>query len=146
MVTAILKAWLKHRAQEYDQSDVEAKRLNRALQATENGLNNLYQAVEQGLITLDSTLQASINALRDKREKVLQELTLIQRERPSPQKLSPRQVRFACERMREMLLDRESGWGKQLLGVLVTDIRVEPGAAKVSGSPCDRTHSPKLAG
>ncbi len=132
-VTGILKGWLKHRAQEYDKSDADAKRLNRALQAADDGLNNLYQAVEQGLMSVDSTLQARINTLRDKREKVLQELTLVQRERPSPQKLSPKQVEFACERMREMLLDRESGWGKQLLGVLVTDIQVESGTAKARG-------------
>lgn len=115
-VTAILKGWLKHRPQEYDKTDAEGKRLNRALQAADDRLNNLCQAAEQGLMSLDSTLQAPINALRDKREKVLQELTQVERERPSPQKLSPQQVEFACERMREMLLDRESGWGKQLLG------------------------------
>ncbi len=133
-VTKILQDWLKYRAQEYDKSDAEAKRLSRALQAAEDGLNNLYAAVEQGKIALDSTLQTRINSLRDKREKVLIELALVQRERPSPQKLSPKQVEFACERMRTMLLDRDSGWGKKLLGLLVTDIRVESGSAKVTGS------------
>ena len=91
-------------------------------------------------MSLDSTLQTRINALRDKREKLLQELAQVQRARPAPRKLSPKQVDFACQRMKEMLLDRESGWGKQLLGVLVTDIRVETGSAEVSGSSAALEH------
>ena len=104
------------------------------MQAADDGLNNLYQVIEQGAISLDSTLQGRINALRDKREKVLQELAQTQQERPSPQKLSPKQIEFACERLRDMLLDRDTGWGRQLLTALVTDIQVDPLTAKVRGS------------
>ena len=67
-------------------------------------------------------------------EKVLAEMALVKRDKPSPMKLSAKQVAYACQRMREMLLDASTGYGKQLLGLLVEEIRVAPGVATMTGS------------
>jgi hypothetical protein len=133
-VTAILKEWLAHRAKQASASDTEIKRLEKALKAADDGLERLYAAIEQGVVALDSTLQARINRLKDERERILGEMAQAKQEMPSPRKLSPKQVEYACERMRNMLLDPESGYGKQLLGALVTEIRVKPGLAEMTGS------------
>ncbi len=133
-VTAMLKEWLAHQAKRQDQTDGEVKRLERALQTADDGLNNLYAAIEKGVVALDSTLQARVNTLKDERERVQAELALAKRDRPSPRKLSPKQVAYACQRMREMLLDTDKGYGKQLLGLLVTEIRVKPGTVTMTGS------------
>ncbi|MDP2961275.1 MAG: hypothetical protein Q8N54_00860, partial [Sulfurimicrobium sp.] len=101
---------------------------------TDDGLNNLYGAIEKGVVALDSTLGERINRLKDEREKILAEMALVKRDKPSPRKLSPKQVTYACQRMREMLLDASMGYGKQLLGLLVDEIRVKPGMATMTGS------------
>ena len=86
------------------------------------------------MVSLDTSLQAPANHLRDEREKILSEIALVKRDRPSPRKVSPRQVAYACERMRCMLLDPERLYGKQLLTLLVSDIRVGKTEAMMGGS------------
>lgn len=105
----------------------------RTVKVADDGLNNLYAAIEKGVIALDSTLHDRVNRLKDEREKVLAEMALVKRDKLSPRKLSPKQVDYACRGMREMLLDAGMGYGKQLLGLLVEEIRV-PGVVTISGS------------
>ncbi|MDD5387964.1 MAG: hypothetical protein PHD37_01360 [Gallionellaceae bacterium] len=85
-------------------------------------------------MALDSTLQVRVNALKDEREALLVEMAGIKHEQPSPRKVSPKQVAYALERMKAMLLDPYLGYGKQLLRYLVTDIRVEVDQLTLRGS------------
>ena len=133
-VTQILKTWLSHQAKAKGKTDEEIKALERAMHRVEEGLNNLYGAIEKGVIALDSTLQSRVNGLKDERERLLAEMALKQRDKPSPKRLSPKQVTYACQRMREMLLDPDRGYGKQLLGLLVTEIRVSAEEISMTGS------------
>jgi site-specific DNA recombinase len=133
-VTAMLRQWLAHQAKTQGKADIELKKLERALKAAEDGLNNLYAAIEKGVVALDSSLQARVNRLKDEREQILAAMATVKRDKPSPSKLSPKQVAYACGRMREMLLDPNAGYGKQLLGLLVTEIRVKPGLVTMTGS------------
>jgi len=133
-VTTILKQWLTHLGKTTTQSEQQLKALERALKSADDGLNNLYGAIEKGVIALDSTLQGRINRLKDDRERVLAETALVQHEKPSANKLSPKQVTYACQRMREMLLDTSTGYGKQLLRLLVSEIRVSPQGVTMKGS------------
>ena len=133
-VTTLLKEWLTHQAKIQGQSDQELKKLERSLQSAEDGLSNLYRAIEQGVIALDSTLQSRVNRLKDEREQIVGQIAQMKQQKPSPMKLSPKHVAYACARMREMLLDHTKGYGKQLLSLLVTEIRVEPGTVTMTGS------------
>ncbi len=132
-VTPILKQWLSHLGKTHTASEQKLKSLGKVLKTAEDGLNNLYSAIEKGVIALDATLQIRINRLKDERERVLAEMALLQREKPSARNLSTKQVAYACQRMREMLLDSNSGYGKQLLRLLVSEIRVSPEKATPIG-------------
>ena len=99
-VTSLLKEWLTEKAKRDVTSEQDIERLNWALRAAEDGLNNLYAAIEKGIVSLDSSLQARVNGLRDERERILSEIALVNRDKPSPRKISPNQVEYACARMR----------------------------------------------
>ena len=59
---------------------------------------------------------------------------VIKRDKPGFRKVSPRQVAYATERMRQMLPDPEQGNGKQLLRLLVDEIRVDTQSTTLRGS------------
>jgi len=132
-VTELLKDWLRHQALSQTAVDAKVGQLGRSLQATDDALTNLYRAIERGIIDLDSSLQLRVNELRDQREQVLAELALTKREKPSARNVSPRQVAYACQRLRDLLLDPGRGYGKQLLSLLVTEIRVGTTSIQMSG-------------
>lgn len=133
-VMVMIKDWRKYREKTAEGTDRQAQELAKALKAADDALNNLYGAIEKGVITLDSLLQSRIAQLKDVREKVLTDLALLKRDTPSFRKISPTQVAYACRRMKELLLDRESGYGKQLLGLLLDEVRVEGRQATLKGS------------
>lgn len=133
-VTAILKIWLTKQARKASATEGTVQQLEKARKKADDGLNNLYKGVEEGILSLDSMLQSRVNRLKDERERILQEIALAKRELPSPKRVSPKQVEYVCARMREMLLNPELGFSKQLLRMLVTEIRVRPGVAELSGS------------
>ena len=123
-VTELMKDWLRHQAKAQTSVDAKVGQLGKALQATDDALNNLYSAIQKGVIALDSSLQVRVKQLHDQREQVLAELAMAKREKPSARQVSPKQVAYACERLRGLLLDPNRGYGKQLLSLLVTEIRV----------------------
>ncbi|BBP00550.1 recombinase family protein [Sulfuriferula nivalis] len=133
-VTLMIKDWLKHQEKMQGSDDKTVQELTRSLKVTEDGLNNLYSAIEKGIIALDSSLQSRVNQLKDTREKIVTEMALLKRDKPSFRKISPKQVAYATQRMKEILLDTESGYGKQLLNLLVEDIRVDGKQATVRGN------------
>ena len=133
-VTLMLREWLGHQAKSQTKAEVELQQLSKTFHAADDGLSNLYGAIEKGIVALDSSLQARLNHLRDQREKILAEMALVKRDRPSPRKVSPKQVAYACQRLRELLLDPERGYGKQLLTHLVSEIRVGTETLTMTGS------------
>jgi site-specific DNA recombinase len=104
------------------------------LRAADDGLSNLHGAIEKGIVALDSSLQSRVNHLRDQREKILAEMALVKRDKPSPRKVSSMQVAYACEHLRALLLDPEQGYRKQLLAHLVSEIRVGTETVTLTGS------------
>ncbi len=109
------------------------QKLTQLLKTQDEGLNNLYHAIEQGIVSLDSTLRIRINAQKDEREEVQAELALVKRDQPSPFKVSPQRVAMAMDRLKSMLLDQSLGYGKQLLRFLVEDIQVKVGQMTLRG-------------
>jgi hypothetical protein len=132
-VTQLLRDHMKHRQATETEGQEQLKQLSRVLATKDDGLANLYRAIEQGIIGLDSTLQTRVHALKDEREAILMEMAGIKQDRPSPRKVSTKQVTYAMERMRAMLVNPNLGYGKQLLRYLVQDIRVEVGQVTMRG-------------
>ena len=108
-VTACLKDYLRTQAQSMPSIDTKVGELNRALKAADDALNNLYRGIELGIVPLDSTLQARIARLREEREQLLAEVVSVKREKPSARNVSPKQVEYACARIRDMLVDPTLG-------------------------------------
>ena len=133
-VTQLLRDHMKRRQATETQDEEKLKQLSWVLKSKDDGLNNLYRAIEQGIVALDSTLQVRVNALKDERGVVMTEMVGIKQDRPWPRKVSPKQVAYALERMKAMLLDTSLGYGKQLLRYLVQDIQVEVGQVTLRGS------------
>ena len=133
-VTLMLKDWLKHQEKSQGGEDKTAQELAPSLKVTDDGLNNLYDAIEKSVIALDSRLQSRVNLPKDTREKILTDMALLKRDKPSFRKVSLKQVAYATQRMKEILLDPESGYGKQLLNLLVDEIRVKGRQATARGS------------
>ena len=122
-VTVMPREWLARLAKSQGAAEVSLAQLTKVLRAADDGLANQYKAIEKGAIALDSPLQLRVTQLRDQRERALSDIALLKRVRPSPRKISPKQVAYACSRMREMLLDINAGYGKQMLTLLVSEIR-----------------------
>ena len=97
-------------------------------------MNNEIRVGQAVLISLRRSGVTRVNQLKDRREKVLAEMALVKRDKPSFRKVSSKQVAYATERMRQMLLDPEQGYGKQLLHLLVDEIRVDTQSATLRGS------------
>lgn len=57
-------------------------------------------------MSLDSTLSARINTLKDEREEVQAELALVKRDQPSPFNVSPQRVAMVMDCLKSMLLDQ----------------------------------------
>lgn len=62
-VASMIKDWFKHQKKMQSTDDKTIQELTRSLKMTDDGLNNLYGAIENGIIALGSSLQARINQL-----------------------------------------------------------------------------------
>jgi site-specific DNA recombinase len=133
-VTKLLREHMKRRQSAASEGKENLQKLTQLLKTKDEGLNNLYRAIEQGIVSLDSTLSARINTLKDEREEIQAELALVKRDQPSPFKVSPQRVAMAMDRLKSMLLDQNQGYGKQLLRFLVEDIQVKVGQMTLRGS------------
>ncbi len=70
------------------------KQLEKDLAATEQALDRLYEAVEQGVMRADDHLKARLDQHRVKRENLLTELTTAKRQEQSPlQTITPQKIK-----------------------------------------------------
>ena len=92
------------------------KRLNRDLNEVQKGTDRLYEAVEKGLLSLDSTLTERAHKLKSRGEAILIEIAGIKREQEIPLKvIAERQVDGFCRALRSKLFDKASNFGKEYL-------------------------------
>lgn len=111
----------------------ELKGLKRELGELQTATNRLFEAVEKGLLPLDATLQQRSHKLQARRQEILVEIAGHVRRQTLPE-IKPRQVDLFCKALRTKLLDRSSGFGKEYLRRLVSEIRLTGNQAKISGS------------
>ena len=111
----------------------ELGRLQDELDELEKATTRLYEAVEKGLLPLDSTLQERSEKLKAKREDVINRMSRSSRRRNLPE-FQPSHVRSVCKALRQKLTDRSSGFGKAYLKYLISEIKVTGREAVVTGS------------
>ena len=98
-------------------------------------MDRLYEAVEKGLLSLDSTLTERAHKLKSRREGILIEIAGIKREQEIPLKvIAERQVDGFCRALRSKLFDKASNFGKEYLKLLVDRIEVQRRQVSIRGS------------
>lgn len=111
------------------------RQLRQELEANQQGIARLHQAVEAGLLPLDETLRERAHRLKARREALLLEIAGLQRVELMPQRLlTPRYVEAFCQALRAKILDEASGFGRQYLRLLVEEIRVKGRELVLRGS------------
>ena len=111
------------------------KKLNKELDEVQKGTDRLYEAVQKGLLPLDSSLTERAHKLKARREGILIEIAGIKREQEIPVKtIGEAQVDGFCRALKSKFFDRTSNFGKEYLKLLVDEIRVEQRQIRIRGS------------
>ncbi len=115
--------------------DARFQQLTRELKEIDTGIARLYEAVEKGLLPLDTTLQERSQKLQARRQDVLVASAALRDKWEIPlHKLTPAHVQKFTRALRERLLDTASGFGKAYLNLLVDEIRLDGDELHVKGS------------
>ncbi len=120
VMLAELKARFK--AMKGRQDDV-LRAMQKDLTEIETAITRLYEAVEKGLLPMDDMLGQRVQTLKAKREGVLGEMARTRQTEEAPLlDLSNAQVVAFATAIRARLLDRSTGFPKQYLQALVSEI------------------------
>ena len=115
--------------------DARFQQLTRELKEIDTGITRLYEAVEKGLLPLDTTLQERSQKLQARRQDVLVASAALRDNWEVPlNKLTPIHVQKFTRGLRARLLDTASGFGKAYLNLLVDEIRLDGNELHVQGS------------
>jgi site-specific DNA recombinase len=116
--------------------------LQKELSELEQATGRLYEAVEKGLLPMDGTLQERAQKLKARRESILIEMAGTRQQKAIPlDKINAGQIQAFGNAMRTKLLDRENGFSKQYLRLLVNEIRVSGNEIRMTGSKATLVHA-----
>ena len=117
------------------EEDAQLGALTKQLKEVEQANSRLYDAVEQGMLPMDATLQARAQKNKAKREAVLTEIAGIRRNKEMPvSMLSQTKIDTFCKVLRSKLLGGDKGFAKRYLRLLVSEVRFTADAIKMQGS------------
>ena len=130
----VMMAELRKTVRDSQESGQErVNELNRQVKAAETRLNNLYEAVEKGLLPMDETLKKRSDQLRTARDALLAESAKARQEMLLPvAQVLPSMVDAFSRGVRRKLQDRE--FAKRYLQLLVDKIVVSEDSVTISGS------------
>jgi DNA invertase Pin-like site-specific DNA recombinase len=124
-VEEILRAVADRHRTTQSRSAEQLRTLRQQLEETRAASNRLYEAVERGFLSLDSTLRERAHAIETRREALLAEIAGIQRLEEIPtQVLTARKLEAFCRAMRRRVMDVASGFGKAYLRLFVEEVRL----------------------
>ncbi len=134
-VQRMLESLRKRLTQSQSDIDGQIKRLTKGLEEVQQRTSQLYEAVEKGLLPLDASLTDRAQKLQAQRQAILTEIAGLRRVKQMPvSALSPKQVETFASALKDKLLDRESGFGKKYLKLLVEEIRYRKGQLVMIGN------------
>ncbi len=115
--------------------DARLQELTRELKEVDAGIARLYEAVEKGLLPLDTTLQERSQKLQARRQAVLSaQAGLRNKWDVSANQLTTAHIAKFTRALKERLLDAESGFGKAYLNLLVDEVRLDGNELHIKGS------------
>jgi len=124
------------------QEQAQLVTLNAEFKKLEQQLERLYEAVEHGLLPLDDTLSRRSQRLQARRQELLVEIAGTRQKVHMPANaISKRQINAFCNALKSRLMDKESGFGKRYLSLLVDEVRVEGKEATMRGSHAALAHA-----
>ncbi len=123
-----------------ESQDDGLKKLTKELDEIKLATERLYEAVEKGLLPLDSSLQERAHKLQARRQELLI-LSAGYRRQKQLQDIKQNQLTAFTKALRSKLLDRSSGFGKEYLKLLVSEIRINGHQAEITGSYSALAHA-----
>ena len=130
------------------QEEARLRDLRRSLKEKEEAYHRLVDGIEKGIVPLNDMTRKRIQAHETARAEVLMEIGRAEARRgPGLKAQSPRHVRAFATAVRNRLQDRESGFARGYLGLLVQENYSRPGNALHPGSQgrIGRSHRGALA-
>ena len=105
------------------------------MRKADDRLSRLYQAIEDGILPLDETLQRRIQQAKSARENVLIEIAGLRRLQALPvERILPSQVEAFGKLIGKKLRDRSAAFGRDYLRAVVDQVVVNGNTATISGS------------
>lgn len=120
---------------QHEQGNHQLKALQLALHDNDVRTNRLYQAIEEGFLSLDSQLQTRVTALQRHRAELLAQLASMENETTEiPARLNQRQMEAFCSKIKEKLFDSDKAFARRYLHAMVSEIKVEDKILTLNGS------------
>ena len=116
------------------------KKLTKELDEIKLAIDRLYEAVEKGFLPLDSSLHERSHKLNARKQELLIQVAGYRRQQQFPE-IKQNQLEAFTKALRTKLLDRKSGFGKEYLKLLVSEIRIKDNQAEVTGSYSALAHA-----
>jgi site-specific DNA recombinase len=123
-----------------ESQDDGLKKLTKELDELKTATDRLYEAVEKGLLPLDSSLQERSHKLQARKQELLIEIAGYRRQQLLPD-IKQNQLTVFAKALRSRLMDRSSGFGKEYLKLLVSEIRIKGNQAEMTGSYSALAHA-----
>jgi hypothetical protein len=123
-----------------ESQDDGLKKLTKELGEIKTATDRLYEAVEKGFLPLDSSLQERSHKLQARRQELLILSAGYRRQQKLPD-IKQNQLTAFTKALRTKLLDRKSGFGKEYLKLLVSEIRIKGNQAEITGSYSALAHA-----
>ena len=122
-VQVMLERLRKRLSQSQASQDGKLKQLTKELERVQQSSQKLYEAVEKGLLPLDSTLTERANKLQAQRQALLTDIAGLRRLKHMPlEALGEKKVHDFTTALRERLLGKDRVFSKKYLKLLVGEI------------------------
>jgi DNA invertase Pin-like site-specific DNA recombinase len=134
-VRVMLETLRKRLSQSQASQDGKLKQLTKELDRVQQSSQKLYEAVEKGLLPLDSTLTERANKLQAQRQALLTDMAGLRRLKHMPlEALGEKKIHEFTAALRERLLEKDRVFSKKYLKLLVAEIRYQNRQLVMKGS------------
>ena len=123
-VQAMLEGLRKRLRRSQTDQEGKLKQLTKEVESLQHRSNQLYEAVEKGLLPMDETLTTRANKIQAQRQALLVEIAGLRRLKQMPlDALGEKKVQAFTTVLRERLIEKDRTFSKNYLKLLVDEIR-----------------------
>ena len=134
-VSLMLNELLRHQRQAKTAESARLITLTKELERATTGLDRLYQAIEQGAVSIDDTLRTRTQKLKARRCEILTEMSKVKdRQSLAVRRVNADSIKAFCVALKERFYDPASGLGEAYLRLLVDEIKLDGDELIVRGS------------